>query len=205
MTQNFIGQITDTSLESGNDLAARLNAFDTAHKTNQAGATRPTGIGAGGVWSKDLGSSQFSLMIYDGAADGIVSTPNLSAFLAELLLPTSDGTAGQLLKTDGSGQLGFVSPSNIGAGQTWADLSASRVAGTWYQNTTGRSIFISILGRIGFADTVQVSNDGGTTAFVVGAGPTTASQSARAQGNVVVPDGVYYRATGGFTEWHELR
>lgn len=68
MTQNWIGQV-NVNTEDGSDLVGRLNNFDTAHKTNQAGATRPTGIAAGGLWSKNNGGGSFTLMLFDGSTD----------------------------------------------------------------------------------------------------------------------------------------
>lgn len=69
MAQNWLGQITDTAAESGDDLADRLNSFDTAHKSNQAGSARPSSIAAGGIWSRANGDGTYTLMLWDGAAD----------------------------------------------------------------------------------------------------------------------------------------
>lgn len=69
MAQNYLGQIADTNFESGNLLAARLNAYDLAHKSNQMGITRPPGITAGGIWSRDNQDGTYSLMLFDGSVD----------------------------------------------------------------------------------------------------------------------------------------
>lgn len=86
MTQQYMGQIPDPAQESGTDLAARLNAFDNAHRTNQSGPTRPANILAGGIWTRVVGGV-FDLMVFDGAQDRIVmrvdgnlaGIPNLEA------------------------------------------------------------------------------------------------------------------------------
>jgi len=73
MTQKYLGQITDTSTESGDDLAARLNGFDNAHRTNQAGATRPAGSLAGAIWTRVV-SGVYDLMMFNGTKDVAVLT-----------------------------------------------------------------------------------------------------------------------------------
>lgn len=73
MAQNYIGQITDTSTESGDDLAARLNDFDNAHRTNQSGATRPAGSLAGAIWTR-VAAGVYDLMMFNGTKDVAVLT-----------------------------------------------------------------------------------------------------------------------------------
>ncbi len=52
----------------------------------------------------------------------------------------------------------------IGVGQTWQDVTASRVAGTTYTNSTGRPIYINIKIRPAAATTVATLNIGGVIA-----------------------------------------
>lgn len=73
MTQKYIGQITDTSAESGDDLADRLNDFDNAHRTNQSGATRPAGSLAGAIWTRVV-AGVYDLMMFNGTKDVAVLT-----------------------------------------------------------------------------------------------------------------------------------
>lgn len=87
MTQAYLNQIADTSAESGDDLASRLNGFDAAHKTNQAGTTRPSGIGTGGLWTKDNEDGTYTLMLFDGATD--IALLNYSAALASIAALTT--------------------------------------------------------------------------------------------------------------------
>jgi hypothetical protein len=83
MSQNWLGQITDTFAEDGADLADRLNKFDTAHKSNQMATARPSGIAAGGLWSRDNEDGTYSLMIYDGATDLEMAQTGLLPFIKE--------------------------------------------------------------------------------------------------------------------------
>ena len=93
----------------------------------------------------------------------------------------------------------LVSPANVGVSQTWQDVSASRTAGTAYQNTTGKAIDVAV--QLGTGTTyLQVSSDG-TTYLSIANGNTTATVPA----SVIVPDDHYYKVVGSFTRWHELR
>lgn len=95
-----------------------------------------------------------------------------------------------------------VSHTPIGVGQTWQDVSKSRVPNTSYQNTTGRPIMVAIdaMDASG-ADAISIDgielsiSDGG----ISGVAATT---------SVIVPNGsVYklYKVTGTFRKWAELR
>lgn len=84
----------------------------------------------------------------------------------------------------------------IGEGQTWQNVRPNRVSGTAYQNDTGRPIQLMI--KINNPpNNVQISTDGVTWESVLnGDGFATAC--------MVIPPGLYYRATGVIT-WWELR
>ena len=97
----------------------------------------------------------------------------------------------------------------IGVGQTWQDVSASRLAATDYTNTTGRPITVNIC--------TQVSNSSSTSEIVV-AGVTVArnhtastdSANNREQMTMtaIVPAGAVYRLTSNGANrllWVELR
>lgn len=89
----------------------------------------------------------------------------------------------------------------VGAGQTWQNVSASRVNGTTYQNTTGRAIMVSLGNSL--TTNVQASVDASTWINVgreVG-GSTYPNQ-------FIVPNNWYYRnenAGGARFWWAELR
>jgi hypothetical protein len=96
-------------------------------------------------------------------------------------------------------------PEGIGVGQTWQ--SVTRVAGTSYQNTTGRPIQVVMNFDGDFMSaTFQVSQDNSTWLTVYNDG----GDGGPAGGpSIIIPDGYYYRATvsGGATiqAWVELR
>ena len=94
-------------------------------------------------------------------------------------------------------------PPPIGVGQTWQN--PSRVVGTSYQNTTGRPIMVSVATTISGERYLQVSTNNsswvsvGTLGGHGGINDSGASQA-------IVPNGHYYRATGGtLNVWAELR
>lgn len=126
MTQQYLGQITDTAQESGDDLAARLNAFDTAHKTNQSGTTRPGGIQAGGIWSRDLGSGVYALMLYDGTGDRLIGYSGLSP--AANRLPYFTGQTAMALTTLSAFGRSLIDDANADAALDTLGASAAGAA-----------------------------------------------------------------------------
>jgi len=89
----------------------------------------------------------------------------------------------------------------IGVGQSWQDVSASRVSGTDYTNSTGRPIFISVRlerddGTLElYVDGLLIGRTGNTS------GPVYYTLTA------IVPAGSVYRAekSGNTLYWYELR
>lgn len=87
----------------------------------------------------------------------------------------------------------------FGAGQKWQDVSSSRSAGTSYQNTTGKTIVVSV-GLPNLASRwLQVSEDNSTW-ITVGWPPQNGAIA-------VVKHGDYYRVTNSYTagQWAEMR
>lgn len=107
-------------------------------------------------------------------------------------------------------QLEQLAAQVVGIEQTWQDVSASRTWATTYQNTTGRAIQVSVRGRSNTTNAryLQVSANG-TTWVNVGMFPgSTADSNIRGGGDVVVPNGWYYRVDdtlGTLNVWSELR
>lgn len=113
----------------------------------------------------------------------------------EILTPTSNPT-GNLVPT--AGQV-------LGFGQTWQNLTASRVIGTTYTNTTGKPIVVNISisqGSAGVGD-VYVSD------VIVGRCQSSSTVEFSVV-SAIVPNGATYRYTiiGGSQTlgyWSELR
>lgn len=93
-------------------------------------------------------------------------------------------------------------PQALGDGQTWQDVTASRVTGTTYTNTTGRTIFVSVV--------LEAATGPGTRTFNVGSVSQQLTLPAATNAPLVwywpIPPGVSYSYTGGtFSKWLELR
>lgn len=94
----------------------------------------------------------------------------------------------------------------IGTGQTWTDVTGSRVVGTTYTNSTGKPIFLGIK----LAGNPQ--NAGGNLSVngsVVASFQAYAATSVGSVATIVPPSGTYvltqFTATLSITSWFELR
>jgi hypothetical protein len=89
----------------------------------------------------------------------------------------------------------------LGWGQSWQNVAAQRAANTTFQNTTGRPIMVTVQpSTLGGGRNMQVSVDGTTWVTLSGSGAAELFvQSA------IVPPGHFYRFTGAFGPWAELR
>ena len=92
-----------------------------------------------------------------------------------------------------------VSGGFFGVGQTWQNVTASRVLGTTYTNTTGKPIVITVSSNAGggagegYINNVQIL-------IVVEGGDSNQSF------NFIVPNGSTYKVTwASVTHWFELR
>jgi len=106
----------------------------------------------------------------------------------------------------GVGGQALTAMASLGYGQTWQDVSASRVAGTTYYNTTGKPIAVSIKGT----NSTATNNLGLTIngVLVAATGTATTAQSIQTISGVVPPGGAYSASvTGSMTIglWAELR
>ena len=75
----------------------------------------PGGGSAGGVSIIPASGGDYGLRVEDGANNEIIMTYANAVYIQSLLYPMSDGTAGQVITTDGSGTLSFADASGGGA------------------------------------------------------------------------------------------
>lgn len=92
---------------------------------------------------------------------------------------------------------------SVGENQSWVDVLPNRVAGTSYQNTTGRAIVVAVSGD-GNPAQMQVSANG--TAWV-NVGRFGEAGAVQMTVSFVVPAGHFYRTVGSISllYWSELR
>lgn len=89
--------------------------------------------------------------------------------------------------------------SSIGVGQAWVDVTASRVAGTNYTNTTGRPIEVGI--EVNTSGEATLTVDGVIASSVNGNLGVTYVEC-----RATIPPGAVYMLTGtGILNWAELR
>ena len=121
-----------------------------------------------------------------------------------LVLPTGNGSSGQVLSTNGSGALSWATITSLGTGQTWTNVTSSRAVGTTYTNSTSLPITVVIA----FA---YPSSGGAGVLTVAGVaiqfGQVNSAYIQLASGTAIVPAGATYVFSGSVTlnQWLELR
>lgn len=150
-----------------------------------------------GAWREEINVDQTTVegdMIYRGASD---------------FKRLAKGTATQVLRMhSGAAWPEWVTPTYFGVGQTWQDVSGSRVRATTYQNTTGKPIMVNaaVDGSAATLSRIEVSVDNSVWVVVAGSKTSNVFDNNWAF-SVVVPDQHYYRVYGGdaLHMWVELR
>ena len=142
------------------------------------------GITAGGfpVAARANADGTVSLIKKDGTSVGEV---NSSGLFNNTL--TSTNTNQALTALQGK----ILNDQAFGIGQTWQDMTSSRVSGTTYTNTTGRPIQLHIM----------TGTESST--FNIGASTLTAHGNSMIQSTV--PDSTTYSFGGVVVSWWELR
>jgi hypothetical protein len=72
MSQDQIGTLPGSTTD-GAALLAALRAFSASHEEGFLGATRPSWIKKGGVWTRLNGDSSVSLCVFDGSTDLVIA------------------------------------------------------------------------------------------------------------------------------------
>jgi hypothetical protein len=117
-------------------------------------------------------------------------------------VPFTTGTGwGALVRVQGAGGQAMAALSSLGYGQTWQDVTGSRVGGTTYYNTTGKPIFVTVRANL---------SNPNITLTVSGLNMGTIFTGTNNLGSVsaCVPPGAPYVVTvsaGSIAAWNELR
>lgn len=103
------------------------------------------------------------------------------------------GSSANYLRGDGA----WTVPPTMGVGQTLQDVTTTRLVGTTYTNSTGRSIYVYVSGT---------APSGATSNLEIGGIQLPMSDNSGVI-NFLVPPGATYRLTAPFirTKWVELR
>jgi hypothetical protein len=132
---------------------------------------------------------------YTPAGGSSISATNVQTAVTELEVEkaayVAPGTSGNLMTSNGTSWISSA-PIGVGIGQTWQNVTASRVMGTTYTNSTGKPIML-----IARADRTAVSTSGiGITINGVGVIPicfsTNSGGGNAAVGSIIIPLGATY-------------
>lgn len=140
--------------------------------------------------------------------EGDQTISDTKTFLESPIVPTPTTGTQAVNKTyaDTKITLATANSYDIGVGQTWQNVTASRAFGVTYTNTTGKPIvlMISFIG-IGYSNWSYININGNgsiywTNIYATGAGGDS----------IVIPHGSTYEVTSGGTgvnllHWYELR
>ena len=94
---------------------------------------------------------------------------------------------------------------SFGVGQSWQNVTSSRVTGTTYTNTTSRPIVVNVTAN-GYQTTTLITAIVQGVSFIIGSDSTP--YDTVAAGSFVVPSGVGYSvsvALGSLETWYEFR
>lgn len=138
----------------------------------------------------DVNAAWSNLYIKSAASYDVTDDPNLSVNPGQL--PTRSNVAAAIA----DGQVGF------GRGQTWQEVT--RTGGTVYQNTTGKPIMVAVSGTGSYTQAF-VGADNPPTIRIAYNNSSGIGQYEQYHVSFVVPDGHYYKLSGGFSEVMELR
>jgi len=213
---------------AGNILTSNGSTWQSVTPTPGQSIPLPLAVSSGGTERTSLtannllvgnGTSAVNFLALPlGAASGGVGRTSLTANNLLVGNGTSavnfiaPGSSGNVLTSNGttwSSTALPAPPSSLGVGQTWQDLTASRVGGSQYQNTTGRAIAVALYGRGTSTTTTrffQVSTNASTWVNLYS---LPRGDEPSRYGNVfaVIPPNHYYRVDAAIESyaWSELR
>ena len=163
------------------------------------------GVTAGGfpVAARANADGTISLIKKDGT---VIGTINSTGLFNNTLTSTNTDQAltaaqGKALKDS----LNTVTSSSFGVGQTWQDLTSSRVLNTIYTNSTGKPICIAVNTNTDDNNMSLYINE--VLVTFVGSTPSSSGDSYHTITGII-PAGSTYRVTvssGSISKWSELR
>jgi hypothetical protein len=132
--------------------------------------------------------------VIQNASETIIGVVKI-ATNAEVLAGADDSKAASPLKVKQ-----YNDAKNLGIGQTWQDLTASRAANTTYTNSTGRPIYVVVSNVLPTSATWNFTING----VVYGVNGTATAQ-VRFCHCFIIPNGATYSSNYAGAPWSELR
>ena len=166
----------------------------------------------GSIQNVTLSNLVSALSVGDGGT-GVTSLTANNVILgngANAVQTVAPGTSGNVLTSDGTTWASTTLPATgIGVGQTWQNVTSSRLVGTTYTNSTGKPIFIMISSQASAATNNNILVINGVNLAQLGliAG---ANLDTWGNFNTIIPNGSTYAVTGynnglPLSYWAELR
>ena len=160
------------------------------------------GVTVGGfpVASKANADGTISLIKKDGTSAGTI---NANGLFNNTL--TSTNTNQALTAAQGKVLKDLINSSAFGIGQTWQNVTSSRLSDTVYTNTTGKTIIVKVSsGYTSSGNTMYLYVDGNEVQQIRNGAEFG---SVNTWATLEVPSGATYRITSSasFTNWSELR
>jgi hypothetical protein len=188
-----------------------IEAADLATAVNNDIADGVAGKATADLALPKAGGAMTGAITTDSTFDGRdVATDG--AALDVLDLAINSAANAEAITIDASEVVTFVNPTNginaVGGGQSWTDVSASRVKGTNYTNSTGKPIVINISSNAsaGAINRIFIYVD---AVRIVNQRIKVSELSYQLSSSVIVPNGsVYYLESSTETTvsiWQELR
>lgn len=203
---NLIYSTSSTTIVSGDSIEAsdferstNLQVDNTSGNINISGGINTSGISTFGARINVTGNVTLSGNVN---ASGITNSGTASLGAVGSVKITG-GSNGEVLTTDGSGNLSWAVAPSLGVNQTWQDVSGSRSSATWYQNTTGKPIYLSIWIAVAGTGLVYV---GPSTSSYVSITQDDGDSGEWSHWTGVIPIDNYYQLPNGpINSWCELR
>ncbi|MGE4336206.1 MAG: hypothetical protein AB7E55_09560 [Pigmentiphaga sp.] len=220
--QNYIAAIASTGIQPGSASDAghwqQLSLLAATQAEAEAGTENTKRMTALRVWQAITKRFSTQAQAEEGADNATIMTPlRVAQAIAKKMVSATEIVAGMLrvgtqAEVDAGGldsvavtplklASTLASRVQLGVGQTWQDVTASRASATTYTNTTGRPIQVAI--------TVNDSGSG-TWSFILNGTRLTWNDQGGSTDfvSVIIPDGNTYQVNRGqhtITRWMELR
>jgi hypothetical protein len=201
--------ILDTRLTTIDDFNQDINLTQSATVNNITVTTsiRTNRGGGSGHGRQGLGSSDIAVGEFTITVETPVNMSMAAAVPGDARLQSPVGstlTVSKIAATDAQNLYGGTAPmftfNGVGVGQTWQDVTSSRVRSTNYTNNTGAPIFVSI-------SILRFNNDASLLVNSIVVGLVGGVDGGSGQLSAVVPAGSTYRVNGAASiqYWTELR